>query len=110
MDIRLPNVSSAAMSGIDLRPGSEGGSAVVDIRSDIDEIDDEGKLYYLHRSSIPAKSLIYGPFTMCLLSDVYFIPRRESNFGPISSVCDFCLLSIMEHKHHTRCARKPYLT
>ena len=39
-----------------------------------------------HRSSIPAKSLIYGPFTnMCLLSVVYFIPRRESNFGPQTS-------------------------
>ena len=33
------------------------------------------------------------PFTMYLLSIVYFIPRRETNFGPISSVCDFCLFS-----------------
>ena len=33
----------------------------------------------------------------CLLSVVYFIPRnmrKDSNFGPISSVCDFCLFSI----------------
>ena len=37
-----------------------------------------------------------------LLSVVYFILRRDSNFGQISSVCDFCLFSIMEHKHHTK--------
>ena len=64
----------------------------------------------VHRSSIPAKSLIYGPFTMCLLSVVYLIPRRDSNFGPISSVCDFCLFSIMEHKHHTKvCTETLYI-
>ena len=56
----------------------------------------------IHRSSIPAKPLIYGPFTMCLLSVVYFIPRKDRTFGPISSVCDFCLFSITEHKHHTK--------
>ena len=60
-----------------------------------------------HRSSIAAKSLIYGPFTMCLLSVVYFIPRRESNLGGHQLGADFCLfVNYGTPTYHTKMCAK----
>ncbi|KAK2159154.1 hypothetical protein LSH36_157g02011 [Paralvinella palmiformis] len=44
VDIRLPNVSSAALSGIDLTSDNNPGSGIADIHSDIDDVEEEDLL------------------------------------------------------------------
>ena len=54
-----------------------------------------------HRSSIPTKSLIYGPFTMCCR--LFTLSQGEKPILDRSARCAIsALFSIMEHKHHTK--------